>query len=347
MCMTAEFWEAPKQTVDDYRSMVRSSIELPFEPHPFLRNPHAQTVAAVYLPGKKYPYRARHHAVSLADGDQIVLHDDCPTAWQPGDRVALLLHGLGGSHRSSGMVRIAGKLNALGLRTFRKDLRGYGAGVGLARWPFHSGRSDDADAALDFIAQHCPGSPVTLIGFSLGGNIALKLLGEKPDAVRNVELAITVCPPIDLHASCRNLLQPNNRLYDRRFVAQLLRQYAERRRLLPDAPYIRLPERPQNLWELDDKLTAPICGFEGAEDYYRRSSASQFLSRVDVPTRILIAQDDPLVPAEQFERCDVPPSVQICMTERGGHLGFIGRRGKNGDRRWMDGRIIDWVQTVG
>ena len=99
-------------------------------------------------------------------------------AWQPADRSALLIHGLGGCHDSGYMQRIAHKLNARGVRVFRMDLRGCGAGMGLARLPYHSGRSEDARAALAAIARICRNSPTTLVGFSLGANMSLKLLGE-------------------------------------------------------------------------------------------------------------------------------------------------------------------------
>jgi hypothetical protein len=282
--------------------------------------------------------------VTLDDGDQIVLHDDRPPAWQAGDRVALLVHGLGGSHLSACVVRAAAKLNAAGVRTFRQDLRGCGAGVRLAKLPFHSGRSEDVAAALMFVADHCPDSPITLIGFSLGGNLVLKLLGESSQAAEcGVDSAITVCAPIDLRASCQHLIQRRNRFYDRRFVAQLLRQYALRQKLRPDAPTVTPPHRPRNLWEVDEMLTAPIGGFDGAEDYYARCSSRQFLGAIDVPTRILFAIDDPLVPASQYDDLTLPGSVQLCATEHGGHLGFVSRRNCANDRQWLDRQIVDWT----
>ena len=109
-----------------------------------MRGGHLQTIAAGYLPGHKFPYQAVQHTVVLPDGDAIILHDDCPPAWTPSDRVALLIHGLAGCHESPYMVRIAGKLNAIGVRTFRMDLRRSGAGWRLARFPYHAGRSLDA-----------------------------------------------------------------------------------------------------------------------------------------------------------------------------------------------------------
>ena len=151
-----------------------SSIRVPFRSHPLLRGGHAQTLAGAYLPSVRSAYRAAQHRVRLADGDQLVLHDDRPPDWRDGDRTAMLIHGLGGTYLSGYMRRIALRLGQIGIRVFRLDLRGAGAGIWLAKLPYHSGRSDDAAAAIRYIAEICPGSSTSLIGFSLGGNIAPK-----------------------------------------------------------------------------------------------------------------------------------------------------------------------------
>src|SRR5262249_41950604 len=138
------------------------------------------------------------------------------------------------------LQRLVGKLQGRGVRTFRMDLRGCGAGVGHTKHPYHAGRSEDAAAALDKIAELCPGSPVTLVGFSLGGNIATKLLGEAPSAVpANLERVMAVCPPVDLAESARSLGRGVNRLYDRYFARLVVRQVAAALRVTPDVP---LPE---------------------------------------------------------------------------------------------------------
>src|ERR1700722_15549150 len=248
----------------------------PFEPHPLLRNRHAQTLAGVYLPGGRYPYRAVHYRVVLPDGDAIVLHDDIPEAWQAGGRVALLIHGLAGCHTSPYMVRVAAKLNAVGVRTFRMDLRGCGSGEGLAALPYHAGRSDDAMAALEFIGKLCPQAPVALVGFSLSGNIVLKLLGEAPGAVpANVTKAAAICPAIDLGRCVRSLVGPFQRAYDRYFVRVLSRQIHTNTRLRPDVVPLKTPRRMRSIFDFDDFYTGPVCGFGSADNYYASSSAAR------------------------------------------------------------------------
>lgn len=313
-----------------------------FRPHPLLRGGHAQTLAGAYLPGQRFVYRARRHVVTLPDGDRIVLHDDCPPGWQTGDRVALLIHGLSGCHLSPYMPRIAGKLESQGVRAFRMDLRGCGAGVGLARQPYHSGRSEDAAAALEKIAELCPDSPAVLIGFSMGGNIALKLLGELGHArCGHLVGAVAICPPFDLLPAVEQLHRPHNRLYERYFVRRLVMQAQEHQRATPDFPVVDLCRPPSSLFEFDDRFTAPVCGFGRAVNYYRLASAARVAGGIRLPVLVIAAQDDPLVPAAPLERLRDCPSVELQITRHGGHLGYVGWR--EGDRRWLDWRIVDWV----
>jgi predicted alpha/beta-fold hydrolase len=268
------------------------------------------------------------------------LHDDRPPDWRASDRSVLLIHGLAGSHESGYMQRISRHLNARGIRAFRLDLRNCGAGVGLAKLPYHSGRSEDAAAALEAIARLAPDSPATLVGFSLGANITLKLLGELAGRpCGQLDSAVAVCPPTDLAACSRRISLSTNRLYDRYFVSRLLRQ-------LRSARFTQgaVPRRvPRTLWEFDDTFTAVVCGFGTAEDYYSAASSAPLISRIAIPTLILASRDDPMIPSSTLEEMAMPPAVELRLTDHGGHLGFVGRRGVDADRRWMDWRVVDWV----
>jgi uncharacterized protein len=316
----------------------------PFEPHPLVRGAHAQTLVGAYLPTRHRRYQATRRTVALADGDHLVLHDDCPPRWRPGDRSALLIHGLGGCHESGYMRRIAHKLNDRGVRAFRMDLRGCGAGAALARLPYHSGRSEDAAAALGAIAEWLPESPTTLVGFSLGANITLKLLGElEGSACGNLDRAMAVCPPIDLAACSKRISQSVNRFYDRYFLRHLLTQLRTRCQLVPDAPAGAFSRRPRSLWEFDNQFTAVVCGFGTADAYYRAASSGPLIERIKTPTLVLASRDDPLVPFEALAQAKAPPDVTVVLTQSGGHLGFIGRGGVDADPRWMDWRVVDWA----
>ena len=317
-----------------------------FRPHPLLRSGHLQTLAGVYFPGVLPEYRALRHQVTCDDGDRVVLHDDCPEAWSAGGPAALLMHGLGGSHQSVYMRRTAGKLRDRGVRVFRMDLRGCGAGVELARLPYHSGRSADAATSLRFIATLCPGSPVALVGFSLSGNIALKLAGESAaDPPDNLASVMAVNPPVDLAACSDWIGRWHNRGYDRYFADLLRRQIAERSARAPHAVRIDFSRTPRHLREIDDWFTAPVCGFGTADNYYRQCSSAPLLPEIRLPTLIVTAADDPLVPLHSYARLRLSSSTTLRIAPHGGHLGFIGARSKSDpDRRWLDWRVVEWVE---
>jgi hypothetical protein len=309
---------------------------------------HRQTIAAVYLRGIGLGRSDQKHHITLPDGDVMVLHDDCPDSWRPCAPVALLMHGLGGSHQSAYMVRIAGKLNAIGIRSFRLDHRGCGEGEHLSQFPYHAGRSEDAFEALSFIRNLCRGSLIGIAGFSLSANIILKLLGS--DAHRRylpseLACAVTVNPPLDLLRCNEELEKPSNRIYQNHFVSFLTKQVAERIVRFPDAPKPRYSTMPARLREFDDLYTAPASGFSGVHDYYSTCSGKLFVPAIEVPTLILSSRDDPLIPSETFDQLQYPAAVQVHLAESGGHMGYIGRRNFDPDRRWMDWRVVDWLSA--
>ena len=319
-----------------------------FIPHPLVRGGHAQTVLGCYLPGLKWSASAKQHLVPLPDGDRLVLHDDMPDSqtWHDGDRVALLVHGLGGCHQSTYMQRTAAKLVGKGVRVFRMDLRDCGAGTGLARLPVHAGRSEDVGAALLHVMQCCPDSPVFLVGFSMGANHVLKLLGELgSQRPANLAGAMAVAPPIDLVACARNMEMGLNTLYNRKFLRGLLRAAAVRSQRVPKEFAPPLHPLPRHMREFDHRFTAPLGGFASAEDYYERSGAGPTLRNITVPTVIVAAADDPIVPVKPFETASYSSMTQLVITPSGGHLGFFGTAGTDPDRRWLDWRIVEWATT--
>lgn len=316
-----------------------------FRPLAWLRNGHLQTLAATLdQTHARSPRGARLNRVLLPDGDSIVLHDDAPANWRPGDPAVLLIHGLAGSHASPALVRTAYRLRERGCRTFRMDMRGAGAGMTVARLPYHSGRSDDCLEVLRAIESVCPQSPLFVVGFSLGGNLTLNLVGNHAHELPSqLVSAIAVSPPVDLSRCVHNIQLGVNRFYDKYFVKRLLRQIREHARLMPRAFVPRFTHEPRNLFELDNMYTAPVCGFETAEHYYAVTSPVQFLSRIEVPTLIISSLDDPMIPPEPLQNAKLSPSVRVHYTNHGGHIGFIGAKGNDPDTRWCDWRIIDWI----
>lgn len=308
---------------------------------PLLANAHAQTIAAALSWASAPP--SRHEVVTLPDGDRLVLEVSTPEAWSPTDPTALLVHGLCGSSRSTYMVRLARRLLAERIRTVRMNLRGCGPGAGLAREIYHSGRSEDILEVLRVLARSQGSSPSSLVGFSLGGNLVLKLAGELGNSAGDwISRVVAVSPPVDLRRSAERLAQRSNRLYENMFVRLLRRNVEERHRLFPELGPPRLPHR-LSLLEFDELYTAPRCGFRSALDYYDRASAWSVLGRISIPTHILMAEDDPMVDSSRLRGWTPPAHVDIAWTREGGHLGFLAR----GRRRWMDHWLLERIVGPG
>jgi predicted alpha/beta-fold hydrolase len=313
-----------------------------FEPLPFLANAHLQTVIGNVLKGPLFEFPSRERHVRLPDGDQLALHDSIPARWRPGGRIAILVHGLGGSHRSPYMGRFADLLLPAGFRVVRMDLRGAGRGLGLARRSYHGGCSDDLRAAIAEVLRWSPSSPLSLIGVSLGGNIVLKLAGETVDyPVPNLERVAALAPPIDLVRCAALLAEPRNRLYEINFLRDLTTLLQRRRRYFPDLPPVRLPKQ-LTMRVFDDEYTAPQHGFDDALDYYRKASALPVVADIPMPALVMTARDDPFIAVESFESLRVPDHIHLRILPRGGHIGFLGWDGSGGIR-WAERRIAEWV----
>ena len=316
-----------------------------FRPARGLSSPHAQTAWATLFPGRIPLTATTERRLRLDDGDLIVMHDDCPPNWRRSDHVVLILHGLGGSHRSGYMVRLAARLQQRGVRSFRMDHRGCGAGTSLAKNPYHAGRIEDLAAAVSMVERLCPGSPISLAGFSLSGNLLLRYLGEfGADLPLSLFRAVAVCPPIDLQ-HCSSMLNASRmgQRYDLYFARRLVRQLSNSTQWRDDVPLANVRRPPSRLYDFDELYTAPASGFESADHYHGRASAKPVINQIRVHTPILASQDDPVVSTHAFRGLELPPNVTLCLTKHGGHLGFVGRSGVDPDRRWMDWRLLEWL----
>lgn len=319
----------------------------PFRPAWWWSNPHLQTLTAVWRRGELGTAPANSRLITTTDGDHLVVHDNCPQKWITGDRVAIIVHGLCGSHRSPPVQRTAVKLRRQGVRTIRVDMRGWGDSAAVSRGHSHAGASQDLADVVAAVRAWFPISKISLIGFSLGGNILLKLLAEwsahPPDSV---DSAIAISPPIDLLQTACHLRRWGNRCYDWYFTRQLCKQLRWRRRNVPGLKDNGLRHMPDRLVHFDDQFTAPIHGFDGADDYYRRASSGPLLRQIRVPTMIVAAADDPLVPVQCYDDWSRSSSIEMITTRRGGHLGFLSRSGCDPDPFWLEWRIAHWIANV-
>lgn len=311
-----------------------------FRPLPFLSNRHLQTVAAVWIKRGRFPVPTLQHRVQLDDGDQLVLHENRPLAWQSGHPAAIVVHGLTGSHQSGGVVLQAKRLFQMNVRVFRLDLRGAGSGFALARKLYNAGCSADVRAAVAVVAELAPESPITLIGTSLGGNVVLKLAGEaSAQPVPQLVRVAALNPPVDLAACTALIAERRNRIYESHFVAELMRQVRRLSRHLGEA-MPTLPRR-ATLKQFDDAYTAPRNGFASADEYYAHSSSAQLIPLARVPVLIVSARDDPFVAIEPIESLRELPNLTLNISDHGGHTGFLGRDG-HGGLGWAETMISRW-----
>ena len=318
----------------------------PFRPVTLCSDPHLQTIGAAYVRGKMSDYRAVKHLVRLNDDDRLVIHDDQPSTWITGDRIAIMIPGLCGSHASPYMRRTSDKLRRNGIRTIRVDLRGLGDSKFISHNHMYAGCTHDIESVIAKVLQLSPLSKLSLIGYSLGGAILLRLLGEWGNRFpRAVDSAISVSPPIDLLHSSWNLRQRGNRMYDHFFIRQLQEVLTTRRQRVADLVDNGLSPLPNRLLHFDDQFVAPIWGFRSAVDYYEQTSAGPLLDNVSIPTILVAAKDDPIVPFEQYQNWTMSRYVEMVATKQGGHLGFLGRT-SDPDRHWLDWRVCHWVTAL-
>lgn len=314
-----------------------------FRPLPLLGNPHIQTLLSTCLPDWPVRMPAIERTVMLPDGDRVVVQDSHSVDWRDGDPIAFLVHGLSGSHASGYMRRLARLLMPQRVRVVRFDLRGSGRGLALARQSYHAGCSGDVRAAALELHREAPASPIFLVGFSLGGNIVLKLAGEAGfDPLPGLTRVAAVAPPIDLARCAELIVQPKNRFYNQHFVSELMMLVRDRQRYYPHLRDLRFPDRRLTLREFDEIYTAPQAGFRDADDYYHRAASLPHIPNIAVPTLVLTARDDPFIPVEPFERLTPPPHVDVRILPCGGHLGFLGLDGAGGFR-WAERCIARWL----
>jgi uncharacterized protein len=317
----------------------------PFEPHPWLRSAHAQTILGRYWPHPGTRLEATPHEVGLADGDRLVVLESVPPGWQGTHPTAVLVHGLAGSADAAYMLRLGVRLVHQGIRVVRVNLRNSGSGFGLSKAVYHAGRSDDLREVLAWLKRREGASRVALVGFSLGGNLALKLAAEAatdPTGVEALDCVLAANPPIDLTACYRRMSLPENKLYDRNFAKWLRRMIRRLHRRFPELGPTRIDDA-KTVYEFDDRYTAPRNGFASADDYYERCSLVSALGRIAVPGLIVHAMDDPFVPYEPFERVAWPPHLVLDLVRHGGHLGYLSRHPWQGGRRWLDARLDGWL----
>jgi hypothetical protein len=294
-----------------------------FRPPSWLAGGHRQTVLGYWLRRLlRWNLPAEDLVVEAGGGVRLLLR----ATWQGGPREArpalLVLHGLGGSDASPYVVSTGRLAFARGWHVVRMNMRGSGDGEALCPLLSNAGLDADLLAAVGALGAAVP--RVAVVGFSLGGNQALLMLGRRrADLPPALAGAAAICPPVDLSACASALEAPENRLYQRYFVQMLAEGYRRRHRARPDLFSEGREEGVRTVREFDERITAPFGGFESAAQYYERSSAGPWLAAIDRPALLLAAADDPMVPSPSVASWPLSPAVRREITPTGGHVGFV------------------------
>jgi uncharacterized protein len=319
-----------------------------FVPRPSLRNGHLMTLYSWgnprYFPALPPPSR---RYFDVAPGARVAA--DChwqPRAWE---RPTLLaLHGLNGSSDAHYMRGIAAKAFARGMNVLRLNQRNCGNTEHLAEGLFHSGLTADAAHVLHELTHVDGLRAIGVAGYSLGGNLALKLAGEYgAHAPRSLVAVAAVSPIVEIELCTRALERWENVLYQWNFVKDLKRRMRRKDRFFRGRFDLAPLRTIRTVRAFDAAYTAPHFGFRTAEDYYHRASAMRVIERIRVPALIIASEDDPFVPAQPFHdpRVTGNPHIELRLCAHGGHCGFVGPRSADGDGYWAENQVVDFVDA--
>jgi hypothetical protein len=270
-----------------------------------------------------------------------------PRPWE--HATIVVLHGLNGSSDAHYMRGIATKAFSRGINAVRLNQRNCGDTEHLAEGLFHSGLTADAAHVVDELITVDGITAIGVAGYSLGGNLALKLAGEygshAPEALIGVA---AVSPIIEISECTRALERPCNGLYQWNFVRDLKRRIQRKAQRHPGLYDLSRLEAIKTVREFDETYTAPYFGFRSAEDYYHRASAMRIIDRVHLPALVITAEDDPFVPSAPFHHPRVTgnPHIDLRISSHGGHCGFVGERSAIDDGYWAENRIVEFFARI-
>jgi uncharacterized protein len=306
-----------------------------------------QTLGSFFLSRQIVLPAAEERLVEVEPGIKVLCH----CHWQADRANALtviVVHGLEGSSESQYMLGIGKKGLAAGLNVVRMNQRNCGGTEGIAPVLYHSGLSRDVAAVAQSLIERDQISQFALVGFSMGGNLVLKLAGEWAAAgPAQFRAVAAVCPAMDLGASSDALHLRGNRLYEYYFMWKLRRRLRGKARLFPDAFDVSRLRGVRTLREFDDKITAHYCGFCGADDYYAQAAAANVVDRIAVPTFILHARNDPFIRIlpETREKILSNPNITFVETEDGGHCSFLTNPDGN-DGHWAEQQVMEFLRKI-
>jgi predicted alpha/beta-fold hydrolase len=312
---------------------------------PLVRNPHLLTILGNYWPRRidvrRFPPERR--VIATAPDARVLVVSHRPA--QNAAAQLVLVHGLEGSSESGYNLSLTQRALEAGYAVHRFNMRSCGGTEHLAMTDYHAGQTEDLLHVVRELHAESP-APLFLVGFSLGGNIVLKLAGELADAAHPLLAGVcAVSTPLDLAACVARLERRSNFLYARRFLSRLKQRIRKRARQYPDRYSIADLRRARTVYLFDDLFTARFFGFETAANYYATQSAKNFIGAIRVPALLVQAKDDPLAPFFLFDHPALRnnPNLMLVAPEHGGHLGFLSR---GAQRFWLDEILLEWISAV-
>jgi uncharacterized protein len=320
-----------------------------FKPAWWLPNGHFQTIWA-----SKVPRRAQveyvYEAFTLSDGDETfvatlptILPSTASNLASTATPIVVILHGLEGSAASNyaiGLMNLVAELNWQGAVL---HFRGCHNGPNKYKRSYHSGDTKDLHEFLTHLKTIMPNAPIYVVGYSLGGNVLLKYLGEQ-GAKSIISSAVAVSVPFELNRASDRLTQGFSKLYQHVLLSSLKEKFFEKFSSRPPPVDKNNVEVIKTIREYDDVVTAPLHGFIDANDYYAKSSCRQYLTRISVKTLILHARDDPLVPDTAIPLHDeLSETTTLECHAKGGHVAFVSSKSPFNSSTWLDDRIIDFL----
>ncbi|MBL4652021.1 MAG: alpha/beta fold hydrolase [Flavobacteriales bacterium] len=262
------------------------------------------------------------------------------------DKIAVLVHGLEGSSASTYMQGMTKEFNANGWNIVCLNMRGCSGGPNRLFSSYHSGKTDDLNLVINHVKTDY--KTIALIGFSLGGNVVLKYLGENAKQLDSkINFGAAISAPCDLEGSAEELRKPKNFLYMMRFLKTLKVEALEKKRLHPEVELkISKVLVANDFHEFDNLYTAPAHGFRDVYDYWSKSSSKQFLSKISIPTLLINSKNDPFLSDSCYpvEEAKNNPNFYLEVPNHGGHLGFLSKKAFHG-KSWLEERVLTFISS--